>query len=150
MPQQAKQGSLAALEWREWLRELKETSGASYADIARSIDEDERLVKKWMPETGEPVMPRGEALLKLLDFFGVKMTPPPPRSISGSLTGEIRSIQSLILQRQDRLAAVETKLDEGQQRTAESLAKLASAIDELSDRLREEEPGSPRRKRARP
>lgn len=148
--------ALLASEWREWLRELKDSSGVSYADIARSIGEDERLVKKWMPETGEPVMPRGEAMLKLLDFFGVTMTPPLPKDVAGTLTGDLRVIRSEISElvtaeeHQDRLAVVERKLDAGQQKTAESLAKLASAIDELSDRLLGEEPGSPRQKRAKP
>lgn len=149
--------AMPAREWALWLRQLKEQSGASYADIARSIDEDERLVKKWMPETGDPVMPRGEAMLKLLDFFGVTLSPPPPNTAPISLLGDLRKIHTeaadlrvIAGSNQGRLESLERQLDVGQQKTAESLAKLALAIDELSDLLRGQEPGSQGKRKARP
>lgn len=49
-----------------------------------------------------------------------------------------------------RLRSLEEKVDGMAQATAESLAALAAAIDEISVRLHGEEPGSPGQKRARP
>jgi transcriptional regulator with XRE-family HTH domain len=48
----------------------------------------------------------------------------------------------------DRLAALEAKVDAMAQATAESLASLAMAIDELSARIPQAKPGSRRRKAA--
>lgn len=194
-------------ELRDWLRHLKERSGASFAEIARSIGEEERTVKRWM--TGaQPVVPRGDSLLKLLDFFGVAISPPPPDAIGQSISGEVRALRNDLFHsrpgvlteservivdgiargtsfsevaaelgvtteeldatlmavgdrmkadidrdraaRQDRLRSLEEKVDEVAQSTAESLARLASAIDELSALLRGEEPGDPGRKTAQP
>lgn len=81
-----------AAELRDWLRGLKEETGASYADIARGVGEDERVVKRWM--TGkQPSVPRGDSLLRLLDYFGVSINPAAPRATALSLMGEIRAVQ---------------------------------------------------------
>lgn len=84
---------------RDWLRELKKDSGASYADIARAIGEEERTVKRWMPErpTTKVTTPRGDTLLRLLDFFGVTLTPPAPRAVALSLMGELRELRHEIV-----------------------------------------------------
>ncbi|HVS86450.1 MAG TPA: hypothetical protein VHD91_12550 [Gaiellaceae bacterium] len=210
---------------RDWLRHLKEQSGASYAEIARGIDEEERTVKRWM--TGQnPAIPRGDSLLRLLDFFGVTLSEPPPGAVVTSLSGELREIRNAIAhgawsplkvlspadaelwnelngnhdlddeqlaaklgfatveemsarrrelarriasdaetqafvlerfagldpndlsRRDDRLEALEAKVDEMAQATAEALASLAAAIDGLSAQLPRAKPGSRRRKAA--
>lgn len=81
---------------RDWLRQLKHESGASFPDIARAIGEDERTVKRWMPEAGRPVTPSGDTLLRLLDYFGVTLDPPTPRKIALSLMGEIRDVRETL------------------------------------------------------
>lgn len=152
---------------RDWLRGLKQTSGASYAAIAQAIGEEERTVKRWMTSDA-PTVPRGDALLRLLDFFGVVMTPSPPASIAASLTGELRALREEITAVRDRnralhdadsqtdtdrvlarLRALEAKVDGAAQDAAEALARLAAGIDELSARLPGAEPGTQRRARPR-
>jgi transcriptional regulator with XRE-family HTH domain len=92
----------AAGELRDWLRQLKAASGASYADIARAIGEEERTVKRWMPEKGDPVVPRGDALLRLLDYFGVEVSPPAPRAMALSLMGELREVRETLARLEGR------------------------------------------------
>lgn len=138
------------LELRDWLRRLKEASGASYAEIARSIGEEERTVKRWMTSEA-PVVPRGDSLLRLLNFFGVELSSPAPDSAGASLMGEIRALRtyaaSSLAERTaigGRLEALEAKVDAMAQTTAASLARLASAIDELSEQLQQSAPGDRR------
>lgn len=145
----------------EWLRDLKEASGLSYAQIGGAIDEDPRNVKRWMPEKGVPVEPRGLILLKLLTAFGVEFTPPPPDAVR-ALDGHVKEVRSLLAEVEQRLAAaqaaekdaprsvahrlrgLEAKVDGMALATAESLGKMASAIDDLSARLPEAGRDNPR------
>lgn len=90
------QAPSTATELRDWLRQLKDQADASYAEIARAIGEEERTVKRWMTGT-KPSVPAGDSLLRLLDFFGVKITPPPPRSIPLSLVGELRDLRNEVV-----------------------------------------------------
>lgn len=149
---------------RDWLRELKEQAGVSYADIARAIGEEERTVKRWM--TGDtPSVPRGDALLRLLDFFGVVLEPAAPDQIARSISGELRALRNEIVHARDtartasdkvsptgierRLQALEAKVDEAAQDVAEALARLAAGIDELLARLPGEAPGTQQKARRR-
>lgn len=136
-------------ELRDWLRHLKAQSGASYAAIAQAIDEEERTVKRWMPERADAkvVVPRGDALLRLLDFFGVTLTPPAPRAVALSLLGELRELRESIEQARHeellpqiaeldrRLAALAEQADRTAALTAEGLAHLEAAIAQLTERL---------------
>lgn len=71
-----------ARELGDWFRALKEQSGLSFAAIARELGEEERNVKRWMPETGQPTVPSGDVVLRLITVLGVKMIPPPPVSVA--------------------------------------------------------------------
>lgn len=136
-------------ELRDWLRHLKAESGASYAAIAQAIEEEERTVKRWMPERADAkvVVPRGDALLRLLDFFGVTLTPPAPRAVALSLLGEIRELRASIEQARHeellpkiaaldrRLEALAEQADRAAALTAEGLEHLAAAIGQLAERL---------------
>lgn len=115
-----------ATELRDWLRGLKEQSGSSYADIARAIKEEERVVKRWM--TGEkPSVPRGDSLLRLLDYLGVTLTPPAPRQVALSLMGEIRDVQ-------ETLHRIESGADGS---TRKSLPEIDRRLEELVDKVAE-------------
>lgn len=134
---------------RDWLRHLKAESGASFAAIAQAIGEEERTVKRWMPDkaTTKIVVPRGDALLRLLDFFGVTLTPPAPRAVALSLLGELRDLRAAIVEGGAEAAApglrsidshLEALLAQAERTatlTAESLDRLEAAIGELSERL---------------
>lgn len=114
-------------ELRDWLRKLKADSGASYAAIAQAIGEEERTVKRWMPEkpAARVVVPRGDALLKLLDFFGVTISPPAPRAVALSLLGELRLVREEILHGSDEAAG------------EVSLESVDRHLQELGDRVSE-------------
>lgn len=136
-------------ELRDWLRHLKAESGASYAAIAHAIDEEERTVKRWMPERPDAkvVVPRGDALLRLLDFFGVTLTPPAPRAVALSLLGELRDLRAAIDQARHeevlpriadldrRLEALARQADEAGKTTARALDDLRATVEQLSERL---------------
>lgn len=136
-------------ELRDWLRHLKAQSGASYAAIAQAIGEEERTVKRWMPERADAkvVVPRGDALLRLLDFFGVTLTPPAPRAVALSLLGAIRELRTSIEQARyeeilpkiadldGRLAALADQADQAATTTAQALDDLRATVDRLSERL---------------
>lgn len=124
---------------RDWLRELKGQSGASFADIARAIGEEERTVKRWMPGNGRATVPSGDALLRLLDYFGVKMTPPAPRELALSLMGEIRDVQATLRrlesgeggERRLSLPEIDTRLEA----LADGVATALELLQQPRDRL---------------
>lgn len=53
-------------------------------------------MKRWMTAEGKPTIPSGDALLRLLDYFGVTLEPPAPRAVALSLMGEIRGVQETV------------------------------------------------------
>lgn len=109
-----------------WLYGLKEQSGASYADIARAIGEEERVIKRWMTGT-KPSIPRGDSLLRLLDYFGVELTPPAPRRLATSLMGEIRDVQ-------ETLRRLESGAEAGERK---SLPEIDSRLEDLVGQVAE-------------
>lgn len=116
----------SASELRDWLRSLKDASKASYREIAIAIGEEERTVKRWM--TGEnPSTPGGDSLLRLLDYFGVTLTPPAPRAVAVSLMGELREVREDLA----RLEGAEGSGDEL------SLRRLDHRLTELGDLVAE-------------
>jgi transcriptional regulator with XRE-family HTH domain len=113
-------------ELRDWLRSLKDSSKASYREIAIAIGEEERTVKRWM--TGDnPSTPAGDSLLRLLDYFGVTLTPPAPRAVAVSLMGELREVREDLA----RLEGVEGSDDEL------SLRRMDRRLTVLGDRVAE-------------
>lgn len=133
-------------ELRDWLHALKEQSGASYADIARAIDEDDRVVKRWM--TGaKPSTPRGDSLLRLLDYLGVTIEPAAPRAVALSLMGEIRDVQASLRRLEGRQEEAVEMLPEFDRRLEELAESVAEAIELLTppegDQGRSEDEGTP-------
>lgn len=138
----ASEAPQTATELRDWLRTLKDASGASFADIARAIGEEERNVKRWMTKKGEPVVPRGDALLRVLDYFGVALTPPAPRAVAMSLLGELREIREGIV----RLEGAEEGADDelSLRRLDRRLNELVGLVTEALTLLRDVPPGAQR------
>jgi transcriptional regulator with XRE-family HTH domain len=123
-------------ELADWLRGLKDASGASYADIGRAIGEEERTVKRWMPKTGHPTVPSGDALLKLLDYFGVTLTPPAPRAVALSLMGELRELREAIV----RLEGDEDSEELSLRRVGRDLREMSDLVTEALELLRASRP----------
>lgn len=86
-----------AHEIRDWLRALKKDSGLSFAQIAEAIGEDERNVKRWMTVSNEPVLPRGDVVLKLLSALGVTLTPPAPGSVL-ALNAQLQRVTQFLVE----------------------------------------------------
>lgn len=132
---------------RDWLRELKDQSQASFADIARGIGEEQRTVKRWMTVEGKPTVPGGDALLQLLDYFGVTLEPPAPRAVALSLMGEIREVQEAVRRFEARQEAAVEMLPEFDRRLEELAESVAEAIELLTppedDQERGEDEGKP-------
>jgi hypothetical protein len=122
-----------AEELRDWLRSLKEDAGnPSFAQIAAAIEEDDRVVKRWMTVDATPSIPRGDALLRLLDYFGVKLTPPAPRDVALSLMGEIREVQETVRRLESGSDGAERKsLPEIDQRLEKLVDEVAEAVELL-------------------
>lgn len=115
-------------ELRDWLRALKKESGLSYNEIAGAIDEDPRNVKRWMPETGEPVIPRGDVMLRLLATLGVQITPLPPESVR--VRSVIESLREL-LDEVERLLQVARELA-GAEEPAR-IGRVGRRLEEVAD-----------------
>lgn len=148
---------------RDWLRDLKEASGLSFAAIGQAIGEEERNVKRWMTVTGRPVVPGGDVLLRLLTALGVRFEPAPPEPLR-ALTAQIAELREMVasidgwieelgeaeggeldqMSTAVRLRALEEKLDEASQAAAENALRLAAAIEALSARLPAEAQPGPR------
>lgn len=112
---------------RDWLRELKEQSGASFADIASGTGEKERNLKRWLKAEGTPTTPGGDSLLRILSYFGVTLEPPAPRAVALSLMGEIRDVQERVRHLQS---------DEGDEGNV-TLPLIDSRLEELAESVAE-------------
>lgn len=142
--------SQAAGDLRGWLRGLKDQSGASFADIARGIGEEERTVKRWMAADGKVTVPPGDKMIRLLDYFGVKLTPPAPRSVALSLLGEIRDVQETV-HRLESGPSGETRssLPEIEGRLERLVDEVAEAVELLSLLVKRRGPSAVERKQAK-
>lgn len=148
-----------AEDLRDWLRELKEASGLSYAEIAKAIGEEERNVKRWMTVSKRPVLPRGDVVLRLLSALGVRMTPPAPGSVIamnaqiGELRGLLATVDQLIEQAKaadeaandapstaDRLRSLEETVETAGAAMKEALDSLARDVRQLAQRPEAEVP----------
>lgn len=84
-----------AEDLRDWLRALKKQSRLSFDDLAQATGESARNIKRWMTAEGDPVIPSGDALLKLLAALGVTLSDPPPHSVS-AVNRELQRISDML------------------------------------------------------
>jgi transcriptional regulator with XRE-family HTH domain len=119
-----------ARELADWLRDLKQKSGLSYAAIAREIGEDERNVKRWMPETGEPNIPSGDVVLRLLVALGVMFDPPLPMSVA-PMQLRLREIEKGLGELIEQLSAEDQAAHE--EESAEGRPNLDRRLEEVAE-----------------
>lgn len=87
--------------FRHWLRELRERAGLTQDQLATAVGTDRRNIRRWEVEGHDP---SGTALLKILEAVGVKLTPSKPAQIPGAVNAELRDLQTLLYELEDRAA----------------------------------------------
>jgi transcriptional regulator with XRE-family HTH domain len=115
------------MDFRRWLRELRESAGLSQEELAAAVGTDRRNIRRWESEGHDP---SGTVLLMVLEALGVQIQPPPPDGSPGPVNTRLQELEA-------RLAALE---DLHAQRHDELLARLDGVRDELarlSERLAE-------------
>lgn len=87
--------------FRAWLRELRERAGLTQDQLAAAIGSDRRNIRRWEVEGHDPA---GTVLLRILSAVGVDLTPSPPQELPRAVNTELRDLQSLLYELDDRAA----------------------------------------------
>jgi transcriptional regulator with XRE-family HTH domain len=98
--------------FRHWLRELRDRAGLTQEQLAQSVGTDRRNIRRWEVEGHDPA---GSVLLRILDAVGVRLVPAPPRGAPRALNAELRDLQAVLREAEDR----------AERRHEELLAQLA-------------------------
>jgi transcriptional regulator with XRE-family HTH domain len=85
--------------FRHWLRELRERAGLTQEQLAQSVGTDRRNIRRWEVEGHDPA---GSVLLRILDAVGVRLVPAPPAGTPRALNAELRELQALLREAEDR------------------------------------------------
>lgn len=87
--------------FRNWLRQLRERAGLTQDQLAAAVGTDRRNIRRWESEGHDPA---GTMLLRILDAVGVELVPKPPSDIPRAVSAELRDLQSLLYELEDRIA----------------------------------------------
>jgi transcriptional regulator with XRE-family HTH domain len=87
--------------FRNWLRQLRERAGLTQDQLAAAVGTDRRNIRRWEIEGHDPA---GTVLLRILDAVGVELVPKQPSELPGAVNAELRDLQSLLYDLEDRLA----------------------------------------------
>jgi transcriptional regulator with XRE-family HTH domain len=87
--------------FRNWLRQLRERAGLTQDQLAAAVGTDRRNIRRWEIEGHDPA---GTVLLRILDALGVELVPKQPSELPGAVNAELRDLQSLLHDLEDRLA----------------------------------------------
>jgi transcriptional regulator with XRE-family HTH domain len=87
--------------FRAWLRELRERAGLTQDQLAAAIGTDRRNIRRWEVEGHDPA---GTVLLRILSAVGVVVSPSPPHELPRAVNSELRDLQSLLYELDDRAA----------------------------------------------
>jgi transcriptional regulator with XRE-family HTH domain len=85
--------------FRSWLRELRERAGLTQDQLAAAVGTDRRNIRRWEIEGHDPA---GTVLLRILDAVGVQLVPAAPRSLPRAVNAELRELQTLLYDLDDR------------------------------------------------
>jgi transcriptional regulator with XRE-family HTH domain len=139
----------------EWLRALKDQSGLSFAAIAQAIGEEERNVKRWIPDKAQPKVPLGDTMLRLLSALGVTLNPPPPETVR-AVNAKVEELRWLLAETKDlirtaraeaerervslgrRLKQLEATFERQGEDTTAILETLVADVEQLLARLNDE------------
>lgn len=87
--------------FRSWLRQLRERAGLTQDQLAAAVGTDRRNIRRWEIEGHDPA---GTVLLRILDAVGVELVPKQPTELPRAVNAELRDLQSLLYDLEDRLA----------------------------------------------
>lgn len=87
--------------FRSWLRQLREHAGLTQDQLAAAVGTDRRNIRRWEIEGHDPA---GTVLLRILDAVGVELVPKQPPELPRAVNAELRDLQSLLYDLEDRLA----------------------------------------------
>jgi transcriptional regulator with XRE-family HTH domain len=87
--------------FRNWLRQLRERAGLTQDQLAAAVGTDRRNIRRWEIEGHDPA---GTVLLRILDAVGVELVPKQPSDVPRAVNAELRDLQSLFYELEDRIA----------------------------------------------
>jgi transcriptional regulator with XRE-family HTH domain len=87
--------------FRRWLRDLRERAGLTQDQLAAAVGTDRRNIRRWEIEGHDPA---GTMLLRILEAVGVELVPRPPAELPGAVNAELRDLQTLLHDLEDRAA----------------------------------------------
>jgi transcriptional regulator with XRE-family HTH domain len=87
--------------FRNWLRQLRERAGLTQDQLAAAVGTDRRNIRRWEIEGHDPA---GTVLLRILEAVGVELVPKQPSEIPRAVNAELRDLQALLYDLEDRLA----------------------------------------------
>jgi transcriptional regulator with XRE-family HTH domain len=87
--------------FRNWLRQLREGAGLTQDQLAAAVGTDRRNIRRWEIEGHDPA---GTVLLRILDAVGVELVPQQPSDVPRAVNAELRDLQSLLYELEDRIA----------------------------------------------
>jgi transcriptional regulator with XRE-family HTH domain len=114
--------------FRNWLRQLRERAGLTQDQLAAAVGTDRRNIRRWEIEGHDPA---GTVLLRILDAVGVELAPKQPSDVPGAVNAELRDLQALLYELEDRIARqhdeVVALLEQNASATRARRAKRATA-----------------------
>jgi transcriptional regulator with XRE-family HTH domain len=87
--------------FRSWLRQLREHAGLTQDQLAAAVGTDRRNIRRWEVEGHDPA---GSVLLRILDAVGVELVPRRPSELPRAVNAELRDLQTLLSDLEDRAA----------------------------------------------
>ena len=131
MPAGGTPGARTTLEFRSWLRELRERAGLTQEELAAAVGTDRRNIRRWEIEGHDP---SGTMLLRVLAAVGIEFAQALPSGVPGAITTELRELRREVSEgneaearrHEDVLARLDAQLDE--------LRTLSSRLAETSAR----------------
>lgn len=78
------------VEFRRWLRELRQRAGLTQDELAAAVGTDRRNIRRWEVDGRDP---SGSMLLRLLAALGIEFTQAPPDGVPGAVTAELREVR---------------------------------------------------------
>ena len=117
-------------EFRQWLRELRESAGMTQEALAAAVGTDRRNIRRWEAEGHDP---GGTVLLRVLSALGVRVEPPArtPRAVNAALD----ELAGRLLEAEERAAARHDQVLARLDAQDTQLRTLAMRLEDLRSRF---------------